>query len=81
MTHHLPALAARAAQASATVRSLRARQRGTELAPVIAAMRAAGATSLRTLAAELNRAGIAAPRATRWSPMAVSRTLARIETV
>ncbi|MFY9290382.1 MAG: recombinase family protein [Methylorubrum rhodinum] len=57
----------------------RANSRAADLAPVVAELRASGATSLRSLAAGLNRAGIAPPRGTTWSPMAVSRTLARIE--
>lgn len=76
--HHLPALAAKAAAASAALRSARARQRASELAPVIASLRASGATSLRTLAAGLNRAGIAAPRASSWSHMTVKRALEQI---
>jgi DNA invertase Pin-like site-specific DNA recombinase len=57
----------------------RADSRAADLAPVVAALRAAGATSLRTLAAGLNRAGIAPPRGTTWSPMAVSRLLVRVK--
>lgn len=58
----------------------RADARATDLAPIISDLRAAGATSLRSLAAGLNQAGIAPPRGATWSPMAVSRTLARINT-
>lgn len=57
----------------------RAESRASDLAPIISDLRAAGATSLRSLAAGLNQAGIAPPRGATWSPMAVSRTLARIE--
>lgn len=57
----------------------RAEGRASDLAPIISDLRASGATSLRSLAAGLNQAGIAPPRGTTWSPMAVSRTLARIE--
>jgi DNA invertase Pin-like site-specific DNA recombinase len=56
----------------------RAESRAADLAPIIGELRASGATSLRALAAGLDRAGIAPPRGTTWSPMAVSRTLARI---
>lgn len=59
----------------------RADGRAADLAPIVAELRASGATSLRSLAAGLNRAGIAPPRGATWSPMAVSRTLARIEAV
>ncbi|GJD32825.1 hypothetical protein PMNALOAF_4104 [Methylobacterium adhaesivum] len=58
---------------------VRAEGRASDLAPIISDLRAAGATSLRSLAAGLNQAGIAPPRGATWSPMAVSRTLARIE--
>ncbi len=44
-----------------------------------AELRASGAIGLRFLAAGLKQAGIAPPRGTTWSPMALSRTLARIE--
>lgn len=57
----------------------RAESRATDLAPILAELRAAGATSLRSLAAGLNQTGIAPPRGATWSPMAVSRILARIE--
>ena len=57
----------------------RAESRAADLAPVLAELRGSGATSLRALAAGLNEAGIAPPRGTTWSPMAVSRTLARLE--
>lgn len=66
------------ARASAKTRSARAAQRAADLAPTITGLRASGATSLRALAAGLNRAGIAAPRAPAWTPMAVKRELARI---
>ncbi|AWN49358.1 resolvase [Methylobacterium terrae] len=56
----------------------RAESRAADLAPIIGELRASGATSLRSLAAGLNRAGIAPPRGTTWSPMAVSRTLSRL---
>ncbi|MEN3238970.1 recombinase family protein [Methylobacterium ajmalii] len=64
---------------AAAVLKARAESRAADLAPIIGELRASGATSLRALAAGLNRAGIAPPRGTTWSPMAVSRTLARIE--
>lgn len=79
MTHHLSALARQAAQASAAIRSGRAQRRAADLAPVITELRTGGATSLRALAAGLNRAGIAPPQAALWSPVAVKRVLDRIE--
>ncbi len=83
MTHrpkHLPALAHRASRASALARSERARQRAAALAPIIAELRAAGATSLPRLAAGLTRAGIPAPRGPVWSHVAVLRMLKLIHT-
>jgi DNA invertase Pin-like site-specific DNA recombinase len=41
--------------------------------PVIAAIKAAGATSLRAIAAELDARGVPAPRGGRWSATAVMR--------
>jgi hypothetical protein len=79
MTSHLPALAGKAATASAVVRSRRARQRAADLAPILATLRSEGAVSLRALAARLTETGIAAPRAAAWSHVAVKRTLDRIE--
>ncbi|GJD32829.1 hypothetical protein PMNALOAF_4108 [Methylobacterium adhaesivum] len=79
MPHHLIALAPSAGRASARVRSARTVRRAVDLAPVIHELRAAGATSLRTLAARLTEAGIAAPRAAAWSHVAVARVLDQIE--
>jgi len=39
MTHHLPALARQAAQASAAIRSGRAQRRAADLAPIITELR------------------------------------------
>ncbi|MEN3238956.1 resolvase [Methylobacterium ajmalii] len=78
MTHrhqHLAAMAHQAGHASATARSERARQRAAALAPIVAELRAAGATSLPRLAAGLTRAGIPAPRGPVWSHVAVLRML------
>ncbi len=68
-------MAHRASRASAAARSERARQRAIALAPVIAELRATGATSLPRLAAALTRAGIPAPRGAAWSDVAVMRML------
>jgi DNA invertase Pin-like site-specific DNA recombinase len=48
-------------------------ERAGRVAPVIAEIRAAGATSLRAIAAELDARGIPAPRGGRWSATAVMR--------
>jgi hypothetical protein len=68
--------AARTARAALTAR---ANARAAELAPIIAELRATGATSLRAIAAALNRRGI--PTATgrgEWSGKQVGRVLARL---
>jgi hypothetical protein len=59
---HLPALAHRAGRASGAARSDQARQRAVALAPIVAELRMAGATSLPALAAGLTSAGIPASR-------------------
>jgi DNA invertase Pin-like site-specific DNA recombinase len=48
-------------------------ERAGRVAPVIAEIRAAGATSLRAIAAELDARGIPTPRGGRWSATAVMR--------
>jgi DNA invertase Pin-like site-specific DNA recombinase len=60
------------------VRTQLATERAADLAPIIADVRASGITSLRGLAAELNRHGIPAPRGGAWSAVQVCRTLQRI---
>lgn len=53
----------------------RAQDRAQDLAPVIAAIRAGGATSLGQMAAALNERGIPAARGGAWSPVQVRRLL------
>lgn len=79
MTHHLPALASHAAQASASVRSTKAQHRADDLGPVIAELRAEGATSLRDLATGLTSRGITTPRGAPWTATAVKRVLVRLD--
>jgi DNA invertase Pin-like site-specific DNA recombinase len=66
--------------ASAKVRAARAEQRAADLAPLIADLRRAGASSLRELAAGLNGSGIPTARGGGWTAAQVQRLLARIET-
>ena len=73
----MPADHHRMARASAVARSAAATKRADDLAHVVAELRAAGATSLRSLAAQLTEAGHPPPRAARWSAMAVKRLLDR----
>jgi DNA invertase Pin-like site-specific DNA recombinase len=57
----------------------RADARAADIGPTIKALQAAGATSLRAIAAKLNEAGIPTPRGNgQWSAVQVQRTLARI---
>ncbi|WP_237482635.1 recombinase family protein [Lichenibacterium dinghuense] len=55
--------------------SARAKARAADLAPVMAELRASGATSLAGLAAGLNDRGVPASRGGRWSPVQVARVL------
>jgi DNA invertase Pin-like site-specific DNA recombinase len=51
--------------------------RAADLAPIVAELRAAGATSLRAIAAGLNERRIPTARGRDWSPTQVMRVLAR----
>lgn len=65
-------------EVSAKVRSAKAEQRAKDLAPILADLRAHGAGSLDALAKGLNDRGLPAPRGGTWSPVQVSRLLARV---
>lgn len=54
-----------------------ARERAENVLPVIEAIRTEGVTSLRAIAAELNRRGIRTPHDKAWHPASVSRVLGR----
>jgi hypothetical protein len=59
----------------------KAKARATELAPVLAELRAAGITSLRAIAAALDARAIPTARGRgRWSTVQVGRLLARLST-
>jgi DNA invertase Pin-like site-specific DNA recombinase len=62
-------------RASAKVRSENARNRAADLLPVIDAIKAAGAASLRQIADGLNERGITTPRDGQWSAVQVARVL------
>ena len=64
--------------AATNARIARANGRAADIYPVIAELRAAGATSLRAIAAELNRRGIPAARGGEWQASQVRRVLARL---
>ena len=67
-------------RAAARARSAAAEASAQDLAGIVAEVRAEGASSLRQIAAALDARGEAAPRGGSWSPTAVSRLLARIDT-
>lgn len=52
--------------------------RAADYAPIIADIRATGATSLPAIARELNERGIVTPRGGRWHPSSVRNLLARL---
>jgi len=62
-------------RASAKVRSENAKNRAADLLPVIDAIKAAGAASLRQIADGLNQRGITTPRDRQWSAVQVARVL------
>jgi hypothetical protein len=66
------------AQVSAVVRTAAAQKWAADIVPVIKSVQAEGATTLMDIAKALNGRGIAAPRGGRWSPVQVSRILARV---
>jgi DNA invertase Pin-like site-specific DNA recombinase len=74
---NLTAVSRRAAQVSVARRVETARNRITDLAPIMAEIRALGAISLRQIAAALNTRNIKAPRGGEWSAAQVKRTLDR----
>ena len=53
----------------------RANARAADMAPVVANIRAAGASSLASIAASLNSRGIPASRGGKWSAVQVARVL------
>jgi Recombinase len=63
---------------SRTVRIKKAAARTADLAPIIAEIRASGATSLGRIAKSLNERGIRTPRGAEWQPVQVKRVLERI---
>jgi Recombinase len=70
---------AKARAASVEVRTARADAHAARLAPTIAKLQASGVTTLRAIAAELNRRGIQTPRGRgEWDATQVRRVLARL---
>lgn len=68
-------LAAKANVASVKARTEQARKRADDLAPIVEAIRAEGAVSLRQIADGLNRRGITTARGGLWSAVQVQRII------
>jgi DNA invertase Pin-like site-specific DNA recombinase len=77
--HHLVPGAGQARAAEAV--KVRAAQTARDLAGIVAEIRAGGATSLRQIAAELNRRGIPTPRGGQWGAPAVRNVVNRITAI
>lgn len=73
---NLPAVASQGRAVSLRVRREKARRKAADLAPIIADLRAGGATSLHQIASGLNAKGIRSIRGGQWSAAQVRRTLA-----
>ena len=75
---NLPSLARKGNRASIKSRRTLAQERAEDLLPVIADVRQQGVTSLRGIAAELNKRGIPAARGGEWTATQVRRMLAAV---
>jgi hypothetical protein len=75
---NLPAVAKAGARASVAARIMKAGSRASDLAPIIEELKAAGAVSLRQIAAGLNDKGIKTVRGGKWSAVQVQRVLERV---
>jgi hypothetical protein len=65
------------AKASVAARIAKADNRASDLLPIIEELKAAGAVSLRQIAAGLNAMGIKTARAGEWSAVQVQRVIVR----
>jgi DNA invertase Pin-like site-specific DNA recombinase len=70
-------LTAKMRKAGNETNARKAAQRAAEVAPIIAELQAAGATSLQAIADGLNERGIPTAKGASWSPTQVMRVLAR----
>jgi DNA invertase Pin-like site-specific DNA recombinase len=75
---NLPAVSDKGREISRRVRMAKAQDRVKLVAPVIAELRASGATSLRQIADALNARSIPTPRGATWQPAQVKRLLERL---
>jgi hypothetical protein len=71
----MPIIAREGHAASLRKRQKKARARATDLMPIIAEIRASGATSLQAVADGLNARGIPAARGGKWGRVQVQRVL------
>ncbi len=74
---NIASVSRKGASASARVRGAVARRRAADLLPVIEAIKADGAASLRDIADALNQRGILTARGGKWSAVQVRRVLGR----
>jgi DNA invertase Pin-like site-specific DNA recombinase len=74
---NLPAVANDGARASAARRTIAAKSRVADLAPIMLDIRAAGASTLRQIAAEMNARKIRTARGGEWSAVQIKRVLER----
>lgn len=79
--HHPQTLSDAGRVAGRAAQVTRAADQARLLAPVLAELQAEGSASLRDIATGLDARGITTARGSAWTPAAVSRVLARIETL
>jgi DNA invertase Pin-like site-specific DNA recombinase len=77
----IASVSAMGAKASLEVRRTAAKERASDLVPVIRKLQSQGHTSLRAVAAELNDRGITTARGGEWSAVQVQRVLANTVTI
>jgi DNA invertase Pin-like site-specific DNA recombinase len=76
--HEDGSVASKGRKAALETRRKAALQRAEDVAPIVAQLRAEGATSLRQVAEGLNARGVPAPKGGRWSAVQVIRAQARM---
>ncbi len=76
---NLPAVGEKGRAISAGVRREKVKRRAQDLVPILADIRASGATSLRGIAAALNARNIRTARGAQWSSVQVMRVLERVQ--
>jgi DNA invertase Pin-like site-specific DNA recombinase len=71
----MKAVAAKGTRQSAILRQEAAKERRSDLLPVIEQLRSEGATSLRQIANGMNRIGLQAPRGGKWTAVQIMRVM------